>query len=487
MNPDALYLFAGGTRGWRWERGTLATGEPVTTHAFMVIVDVAEETLSRQAVPRLLGRDRRALRARRLRQEFPETTWRSALSLGPGTEPRTEELVLVGIQPPPDVASALARAAACGTLCGVYTPALLAANWVRRATAKPGPTLVALETVAGLRLMFLDRGRPLLSRLAPWPADVEAPGRLARLGSEELSRTLSYLQNVRWIERGSVTDLWLWGERLQPLREQMTLPRELRHVRTPKAASLPDPEVLGLAALVAVAARRLPAAQLAPDEARLGWLAGRARLMLLSAAAAVAVACGVVAAGIEVRSAELRDEAATVQAETDGAVSSAAALERIIIDAGLVPERMAVALAVDASMDAGPLLLRDALEAAGQALAQSAALSLDMLTVRRVDPAPDGSGVASGCTPPLEGDAMVAPVPPRAVLGLGVRSRPEATLTTRVTSLRALDDSLAQLPGWRPVGRVSEGALNDTLRLQDADAADADASLASVCVERTPT
>ncbi len=483
MPNDVTYIHSGGQQTWHWADGRLQPGAAGTGAPVVAVIDVAEDMLTRQSVPRLRGRDRLAMRERRLQNEFPDTAWRTALSLGSASGAQSEELVLAGVQPAGAAATTLASLAEAGLLRGLYTPAMLVANWIVRARLPRRPVLVALATPAGLRLMFIDHGRPLLSRLAPWPADAADSGRVAQLCSEELARTVSYLQNVRWIERGKPTELWLWDPALTGLQDELLLPADLRLSPTPVVSRLPDPARGGLAALLAMAAARPPSAQLAPAAARMTWMATSARSALLALAGVIALGISVAAGVVALQSGDVAREAAVLNADAGSLETSSAELEQALVAAGIPPQRLAVALAVDDMLREAPVTLRDTFDLVGQALPTSGVLALEQLQLRRIDPGTTASLSPVGCTAAATDDVTAA-APRVAELGLEVRARPDAALTTRLTSLRDFDRGLGGAAGWRPINGLAQEALNTTLRLENTPSAAGDAVVASVCLAK---
>ncbi len=485
MRCDVIYLQAEGRLQWRWQGRRLEPGEPAPDGPLVAVVDVAEEMLSRQSVPKLRGRDRRAMRARRLQNEFPETRWRAAFSLAGPRAAKTEEIILAGVQPGGEADAVLAELGTAGRLQGVYTPALLASAWFSRARLSPRPVIVALATPAGLRLVFLNEGRAMLTRLTPWPAGSVAD---ARLVSEELARTAKYLQNVRWIDRDRPTELWLWGARLLSVAAELSLPPELRLTPTPAVSGLADPAQGGLPALVELAAARPPHTQLAPPETRVAWLAIQARKALAAGAVAIALglagAAGAIVARDLARSGELQQLEAAAQAlEADNASA-----ERALEGAGVSPERFGVALAVDAQFASEPLSLLEAYDIVSRSMAGSRALLLQELQLRRVDPMAAAPSSGGPCAPGA-GDSPEAAPPRTAELGLELRARPEASLTNLAAALGRFDAGLVaeRERGWQPTGRLADGLLVATLKLDGTSVEDAGGNSTSVCLARAAT
>lgn len=304
MSRDVLYLDA---QGEHW-----LMGGAVHAHApVAVVADFVEEALVRATLPQVRGRDLDALVTRRLQQEFRETAFRTAFRIGPGRAPRTLDYALLGLPVAPALNPVLAKLADAGRgVSGVWTVTLLVDAWMREARAKPAALLVVLPTPAGIRHVFLENGRPVLSRLVPGS---DAAGARA-----ELERTVLYLYNARLLERGTTLPAWAWGP------GALVDAPGLGPVPTPRVRGLPDPAERGLDALLELALRKPPAIQLAPDAARLHYIAWRMRRHLAVGAGLAAIALVGVAGlrwsaarGLDADARALTAQAAAVQADID--------------------------------------------------------------------------------------------------------------------------------------------------------------------------
>lgn len=274
MSRDVLYLSA---QGERWLVGAAAHAHaPVA-----VVADFVEEALVRATLPQVGGRDREALVARRLQQEFRETPFRTAYRIGAPRGARgakTVEHVLLGLPAANALNPVLATLADAGRgVSGVWTVTLLVDAWMREARAKPAALLVVLPTPAGIRHVFLEHGRPVLSRLVP---AADAPAARA-----ELERTVAYLYNARLLERGTELPAWHWGAS-EPAGDVPGL----RFEPAPRGPAGLDAQREGLDALLQLALRKPPAIQLAPEAARLHFIAWRMRRRLAVGAGLAAIA-----------------------------------------------------------------------------------------------------------------------------------------------------------------------------------------------------
>lgn len=423
MRRDILYLSQDGERWLHAARGGLSARTPgeLARTPVVVIADYVEEALVRVTLPRILGRDMRALVDRRLQQEFRETGYRAAWRLGPGAAPKTVEWLFLGLPNAATLDAHLQPLAAAGRpLAGVWTVSQLAAAWTRQAGVAPPALLLVLPTPAGVRHIFLERGKPVLSRLtaAETAGDAEAM-------ADELLRTVHYLYNARRVERGLRIPAWLWGS--EPALATLAT-REVEGLRfepTPTVRGLPDPAREGLQALFRFAARRLPEHQLAPAPLRVHHFAARAR-RITALAAGLAVATLLVLAGLDF--AQARRQHAEALLLQDAIARAHGELARINAHlAGLGTDARSVREAIAAH----ERLLRSmpafdgGLALASLGFQASPAFVLDELHWRLADDGRRDGG--ESCPRPATGDG--SPPGPRA--GLALTGRLDAALPLR--------------------------------------------------------
>ena len=391
MKRDLLYLGAGGER---W----LRPGAEAARSAVVVVADFVEEAPMRATLPRLGGRDLAALVARRLQQEFRETGYRTAYRIGPGRAPKTVDWLFLGLPVAHTLDAHLRPLAESGRpIAGVWTVSLLAGAWVRAAGKPPPALLVVLPTPAGLRHVFLEHGQPVLSRLI-------APASDAGAQADELERTVQYLYNARLVERGAEIPLWAWG--MDGEQATALAVPGVRAGPTPAARSLPDPVRCGVEALFALALRRPPAVQLAPEPLRLHHHAARARRAIAAAGALVAAGLLATAAQQWLDARALRREGAALAAQAEAKRQELAAIDARYEAVGADAQGVRDALAAFDALIAPAPSLREGLTLASLGFQASPAYVLERLHWRFADAQPvaaaTGDGDAAVCPPPPE-------------------------------------------------------------------------------------
>ena len=283
MRCAVHYLSPTENRVLDWDGERLRASEAPDGTAAVAVLDFPDESYVLASVPIMRGRDARLLRQRRLEREFPGAALSTLVPLRRRPSEGINEAVMIAVPGGPALHEALGGIAARQALRAVTTPAMLAAEWVRRARIRNRRVLVVLPTPVGVRLVFLDDARPTLSRLT---------GPLAPAStSAEVARTIQYLQNTQRVERDEAVELWFWG--MDDATAAACLPSgvAVTPAAAPRMPSLPDPERDGLDALLMLAAGNPGRLQLAPDTLRLGWLAREyARWSRVAAAAVLALA-----------------------------------------------------------------------------------------------------------------------------------------------------------------------------------------------------
>lgn len=159
-----------GTDGTSGTNGLTAFANYLTqnhTSHFYWLADISEESFLLETIPPVKGRDRNALIARRLKQNFYSTPFAIALSLGRSSEGRRDEKVLL---------AALNRPEALNTwlevirengiiLAGIYSVPLILAEYAPRWLIDTRPTLLINQTASGIHQSFFDQGKLQFSRL----------------------------------------------------------------------------------------------------------------------------------------------------------------------------------------------------------------------------------------------------------------------------------------------------------------------------------
>ncbi|MFN3843534.1 MAG: hypothetical protein ACK4RW_09785 [Rehaibacterium terrae] len=427
MRHDILYLSQDGERWLHAAGGGLSARTPgeLARTPVAVIADYVEEALVRVTLPRILGRDMRALVDRRLQQEFRETGYRTAWRLGPGATPKTVEWLFLGLPNAATLDAHLRPLTESGRpLVGVWTVSQLAAAWIRRAGVQSPALLLVLPTPAGVRHIFLERGKPVLSRLiaAETSGDADAT---ADAMADELLRTVHYLYNARRVERGLRIPVWLWGD--EPAFAALAA-RDVEGVRfepTPAVRGLPDPAREGLQALFRFAARRLPDHQLAPAPLRVHHFAARARRgTAIAAGLIVAALLGL--AGLDFAQAR-RQQAETLllQQAVAQAHDELARINAQLAGLGTDARSVREAIAAHERLLRSAPAFADGLALASLGFQASPAFVLDELHWRLADDGRRDDDQA--CPRPTAGDAS----PPGLRAGLALSGRLDAALPLR--------------------------------------------------------
>lgn len=189
-----------------WETTRQALNEIISRHPkarYSVVVDVADEEYHQEEIPKLFGKDRRLLMERKLAQRFRASTLklvRSVTRRGTATEKvRMETILLCGLGKVPAVEACLdILRSRTVRLAGVYGPAFLLRQ-LKNLPISATRTIIVTLSNAGLRQTVFKDGRLRFSRLTSYP-----PGGLSELANEcalEISKTISYLQQVRVFDR----------------------------------------------------------------------------------------------------------------------------------------------------------------------------------------------------------------------------------------------------------------------------------------------
>lgn len=486
MERMVRYLAAHESRSWRFDGRSLTPGEAAAGAAVVAVVDYAEESYVLAKLPAMRGHDAVLLRRRRLEREFPGVSLAAAQPLRRSADGEGMDTVMVAVPGGQGLQEALATLAADHAVRAVTTPALLAGEWMRRARIRGRRVLVVLPTPAGVRLIFLDDGRPTLSRLT---------GPLApQATATELARTVQYLQNTQRVARGEAVELWFWG--VDDATAAACLPPgvEVTPGAAPRAPSLPDPERDGLEALLALAAASPGRLQLAPDETRIGWLAREFERGCRIAAAAVLVLAVAGGAALEWRIARQGDALGQVVARRAALEQDAAGFAARLEARGLSLAEVATAPETERELVSGGVDPVAGLAVVGVGFAAQEDVVIHAVELR----APPLPGTAEYATvpvaAPMPGD--VAGSTPSQDAAAGCDSGAEATILVefglaqglairrREAALSWVREASPQLAPWRATPAALAIGRSDALVVTaERDEARADSRWA-VCLRR---
>jgi hypothetical protein len=187
-----------GEEGWDIFGGLLLDhpGLPVA-----IAVDTVDELYRQDLLPRALGRDRREMTERRLRQLIHHSPYRAALRQGgPKEKPRRDRYLMMGLSNPEIIRPWLDIAHVRGShLAGIWLLPALTIPLARHFRLNRSRLLLVSEQTGGLRLTYLENGEPRFSRLAPVDSNqYENP---IESYAEEIERTRKALVGQRLLSR----------------------------------------------------------------------------------------------------------------------------------------------------------------------------------------------------------------------------------------------------------------------------------------------
>ena len=190
-----LHVTASGTQLWQKQGAAWVAFDAPPRGTVWIVADLAEEAFYEVPVPRVFGRDRTGFLNRQLSTRFPDTPFKTALPPAPQTglmnrlaPPRQ---TLLGLDAAERVTAAIRSVTA--PVAGVWSVSMLMAQLANQ-KRMPSDLFVVLRDAAGLRIVYVKGGVPVISRLildATLPIDQVA----------EIVRTLRHLENTKVLER----------------------------------------------------------------------------------------------------------------------------------------------------------------------------------------------------------------------------------------------------------------------------------------------
>jgi hypothetical protein len=467
----ALGQFPAGEEGLARFAGFLAR-QPRGT-VYHLVADLVEEGYSFEALPHVGGTDRVAMLARKRGQHLFGSPYATELALGRESGGRRDERVLfTGLTRPAALdpwLDVLARVEA--PLAGVHTLPLLADGMPAPFGHKQeAARLVMALTPAGIRQIFLERGRLRFSRLsARLDHGLES---LARTLAEEAGRTQAYLASQRLIPRQEVLPVTVLADPAEaavlaahlPASPQLQvdfadLPALARRIGLKSPAPGSDALPLFLHWLV----MKPGGPQLAPPAARRFHFLRQIRLAAYGLGTAAFLGCLVVAAKLWVESRELARQIEQVSLQTR-------------LDAGRYDALIATLPPLPAPLEALQTLMQrvdrqaqataspqPALAALARALDETPALTLEALDWRLAAAAP-GNGRPAEVElearlrfPPFAREDRRALVSQSEALAALLRREPGATV--HITRMPVELQSDRTLRGAADPGPATDGPL----------------------------
>lgn len=231
MSRRVLFLAGGRLAVYHWSGGELleplwfgADEDGLTEFALYLahsphdpvymLVDVVEEEFREEAIPHVVGSDRRSVIRTRLNRLFRDPTYSYAVVQGRDTDGRRDDQVLFTALIRPDLLSPWIGQIAKHKvpLAGIYSLPIVSEALIKRMPVESDHALlVTLQSTGGLRQTFFNQKRIKLSRLAIMPPG-ETPGHASYVLGE-IEKIRRYLNSLRQLPHDSPLDVYVVGDR----------------------------------------------------------------------------------------------------------------------------------------------------------------------------------------------------------------------------------------------------------------------------------
>jgi hypothetical protein len=430
MSRTVCYLGSGHSQHYTVE-GAVVRARPSRAGAELaVVVDVADETQAAKSLPLVRGSgDAGTLRQRRLDREYPGVALKTLLPVRRRPADGLVDVVLIAADTTGSLSAELSALAEVSPVRGVYTPALLAAHWMKLARLSTRQVLVLMPTPAGLRLMFLDGCAPVLSRLVTQ----STPDKIG----VEIGRTIQYLNNTHRVARDTRLELWFWGMDDATIAASLPQGDNFELGATPQLSGLPNPEQQGFEALLRIAATNPPEYQLAPHALRARWYAQVSRRWGIGLAASLLLAAAGTVTFVLSQAQQFRKEAAAVLAADSAFQEQRTTLEASLVGQGLTVDELLTLPAAAATLRESQVTAAEVLAMTARVFGSRNELSLQSLQFQsgRVGQEPAAAGGA--CAAEAEGGLPTVEASFRIKDGIGVRGRSDALAHVRKSIARA--------------------------------------------------
>jgi hypothetical protein len=468
--------FSNGEEGLERFAGFLS--EQPSGTVYQLLADVVEEGFHCEALPHVRGADRAAMLTRKRSQHLFGSPYATELSLGREAGGRRDERVLfVGLTRPAALdpwLEALAKVEA--PLAAIHTLPLLADSMPAPFGNKSeAARLMMVRTPAGIRQIFLERGRLRFSRLSS-RLDTGLEG-LAPTLAEEANRTQAYLASQRLIPRNEPLPVTVLANPAEAASLAPHLPAtphlamgfaDLAALGQRIGLKGPCPDSDALPLFLHWMVRKPGGLQLAPSSARRFHFLRQVRLGAYGVGTAAFFGCLVVAAKLWVDSRELQRniEQVSLQARSDAGRYAA-----LIYGLPPLPAPLEALQSLMTRIDrqtqapASPL---PALMVLSHALDETPALSLEAVEWRAPPAVPAKGAAGLGAPGPTELDVRLR-FPPQARddrRGLVNQSESLAQLlrlspgaTAQITRMPVELESDRTLRGGAESSRATEGPL----------------------------
>ncbi|HSF48769.1 MAG TPA: hypothetical protein VLA73_10440 [Burkholderiales bacterium] len=187
-------VFPNTIQGWSGFGAYLHAHRNVSVY---LMVDVVKEDYRYELLPHAVGRDRKEILARKLKQHYRNTPYSTGWAQGRENTKRRDDRYLFAAVTSPELLDDWLRVIAQehAPLEGIYLLPLVSQLLVEKLELGPGNLLMVSQHTAGLRQSFFNEGRLRVSRLIP----AESGGRPAPVESyaDEIANTRFYLDSLR--------------------------------------------------------------------------------------------------------------------------------------------------------------------------------------------------------------------------------------------------------------------------------------------------
>ncbi|MBF0143585.1 MAG: hypothetical protein HQL57_05905 [Magnetococcales bacterium] len=189
-----------------------------------LVVNLTEEEIRQEAVPRVLGANRTQLLARRAARLFRNTSFHQAISLGRSAVAKGQEEVLFTALTDPETVKGWVELLERRSLClvGIWSLTLLHRQLFRHLPVASADALVITPVSLGLRqVYFRGAGGTHVSRFISLP-DGQDPDSIVLFIHGEVAKIQGYLASLRVMAFGSKLEVFILchGELLERLQER---------------------------------------------------------------------------------------------------------------------------------------------------------------------------------------------------------------------------------------------------------------------------
>lgn len=191
----AVQVFSNDQSGWSGFNGFLQGSPGTPVH---IVVDVVEEDYRFESLPHSMGRDRREMVSRKLKQLYRNNPYCRAWLQGRDTDKRHDDRYLFAALTNPDLIAGWLNVieAQQAPLAGVYLLPMASHNLLKKFDlGKTSSLLLVTQNSAGLRQTFFRDQRLRISRLTQLE-NIHDESRIAEY-AEEISNTRLYLAAVK--------------------------------------------------------------------------------------------------------------------------------------------------------------------------------------------------------------------------------------------------------------------------------------------------